>query len=86
MVYPAPAEGEPEAVAMTAALTAKLKETFFTARMKAIIQVKEDEAKIWNIMWLRMSPASRCKGNPNMRRETAEKIVFSCGNSSGALT
>ena len=61
VVYPASAEGEPEAVTMTAALIAILKETCFTARMKTIIQGKEEEAKIWNIMWLRMSPASRCK-------------------------
>ena len=46
VVYPVPAEGEPEAVAVTAALTAKLKETVFTTRMKSIIQAREDEAKI----------------------------------------
>ena len=61
MVYPAPVEGEPETVAMTAALISKLKETCFTARIKTIIQGNEDEAKIRNIVWLRMSPASRCK-------------------------
>ena len=60
VVYPIPAEGEPEAVAVTAALTAKLKETVFTTRMKSIIQAREDEAKIWSLMWQKMSPASRC--------------------------
>ena len=61
VVYPAPAEGEPEAVVITAALTAKLKEMVFTTRMKSIIQAKEEEAKIWSQMWPKMSPASQCK-------------------------
>ena len=61
VVCQAPAEGEPGAMAITAALTAKLKETVFTTRMKSIIQAKEDEAKIWSLMWHKMSPASRCK-------------------------
>ena len=61
MVYPVPAEGEPEAVAVTAAPTLKLKETVFMARVKSIMQAREDEAKIYNLMWDKMSAASRCK-------------------------
>ena len=61
MVYPVPAEGEPEAVAITAALTLKLKVTVFMTRVKSIMQAREDEAKIYNLMWDKMSAASRCK-------------------------
>ena len=71
VMYPAPAEGEPEAVAITAALTLKLKETVFTTRMKTMIQAREDEAKIWNLMWIKMSPASRCKVQEQPEYEAA---------------
>ena len=71
VMYPAPAEGEPEAVAITAALTLKLKETVFTTRMKTMIQAREDEAKIWKLRRINMSPASRCKVQEQPEYEAA---------------
>ena len=58
VAYPA---GESEAVAVTSALATKMKESYFNARMKKIIQQREDEAKIWSVMWLRMSQTSQAK-------------------------
>ena len=53
--------GEGEAVGVTTALAAKMKENYFNQRMKKIIQMRDDEAKIWSVMWLRMSQASQAK-------------------------
>ena len=53
--------GEAEAVSVTNALTTKMKENYFNARMKKIIQQRDDEAKIWSVMWLRMSQTSQAK-------------------------
>ena len=48
-------------VAITAALTAKLREGAYEGRRRAVAQQKVDEQKIWSIMWGKMSPASQGK-------------------------
>ena len=42
-------------------LISKLREGAYESRRKAIQTVKEDERKIWPMMWVRMSPASQCR-------------------------
>ena len=46
-------------VAITAALTAKLREGAYEGRRRAVAQERVDEQKIWSIMWGQMSPASQ---------------------------
>ena len=42
-------------------LISKLREGAYESRRKAIQTVKDDERKIWPMMWVRMSPASQCR-------------------------
>ena len=44
-------------VAITATLTAKLREGAYEGRRRAVAQQRVDEQKIWSIMWGPMSPA-----------------------------
>ena len=60
-VVPAAMEGGPAPMAINAALITKLREDCFTGRRKEIAQQKNDEKKIWSIMWECMSPASQSK-------------------------
>ena len=60
LVYPAGPDDLP-AIPMSAALVADLKKDAFTGRQREVRQQKLDEKKIWNIMWMRMSPASQSK-------------------------
>ena len=42
-------------------LIAKLREGAYESRRKTIQSIKEDEQKIWPMMWVRMSPAYQCR-------------------------
>ena len=60
VVYPV-GEGAAPAVAISAALLADMKKDCFNNRRRRMEKQTEDEAKIWSVMWTRMSSASQSK-------------------------
>ena len=60
---------------MSAELIAHLKKDVFISRQRKMMQQKVDESKIWWIMWMKMSPASRSEVEEEPGYEAALKSV-----------
>ena len=72
-VYPN-GENDLPAVVMSPALLADMKKDCFNGRRRRIEQQKIDEAKIWSLMWIQMSPPSQSKVKEEEAYENAAVI------------
>ena len=71
VTYPT-GDGDPAPVGMSAELKADLKKDAFTSRQREIRKQKEDEKKIYSVLWMRMSPVSQSKVREQAEFEVAD--------------
>ena len=75
-----------DAVGMSAELKADLKKDAFTSRQREMRKQKEDEKKIYSVLWMRMSLMSRCQSGATTKKteepETHLKSILQAHNAS----